>query len=65
MTHTGESLQDGVQDEQQAEAEAQAGQGAGHKLRRQIRREGGQQVQAKRQNDGHEADVLMFLFDLI
>lgn len=60
----GEPLEDGGEDEQQAEAETQAGQGARHQLRRQIRRQGREQIQAKGQDDGHEADVLICV-DLI
>lgn len=54
----GEPFQDGRKNEQQAEAAAQAWQGAGDQLRREVCREGGQQVEAKGTDARDEADVL-------
>lgn len=55
---TDEPLEDSGEDEQQAEATAQEREGARDRLRGQARRQGGQQVEAKRAHARNEADVL-------
>lgn len=55
---TDEPLEDGGQDEQQAEATAQKREGARDRLRGETRRQGGQQVEAKRPYARNETDVL-------